>query len=214
VRASGPLAPEHTPLGQRRWTPHAIPMALADLAHPRQAGANSVRVFLHGHSTYTPEFSPSGFVTSPDSKHTLLADLQRYLRGAQQLGLLVTFVLWDGAALSNTSGEYSLFGSVPKLTSYIQNVLTPMVETLANEPVRANPKPNPRPLPQPDPLPCLPERIPRGYLDHACQRASACRHRTEPAALQSRTAYTAPPLATISTRARTHTRLSRGHTTE
>jgi hypothetical protein len=118
------------------WAAPVDPLTpIAPPDRPAQAGANSVRVFLHGHSTYTPEFDSSGFVISPDGKQTLLDDLRRYLRGAQQLGLLVTLVLWDAAALSNTSGEYALFGSVPKLTSYIDNVLTPMVQALADEPV-------------------------------------------------------------------------------
>ena len=68
--------------------------------------------------------------------------IDRTLHGhMQDLGLLVTFVLWDAASLSNTSGEYGLFGSLPRLCSYIDNVLTPMVTALAGEPVCVHQRP-------------------------------------------------------------------------
>lgn len=104
-------------------------------------------------------------------------------------------MLWDAAALSNTSGEFALFGSVPKLSSYIDNVLTPMVQALTNEPVCAATAPSllhfnpPAPLPRPTAaatlrIPALagagelghPERAGRVRLGRSYRRQPLLRH--------------------------------------
>ena len=81
-------------------------------------------------------------MTASDSKGTLISDLRRYLRWAQELHLLVVLCLWNGAVLPNTRGLYGLFfpsdsepskGSYRRLQSYIDVVLKPMVAALANE---------------------------------------------------------------------------------
>jgi len=88
----------------------------------------------HGHSPQRHTAVGTAAPTTADTGNTV----PTCPPPSQHLGLLVTFVLWDAASLYNTSGEYALFGSLPKLSSYIETVLTPMVAALAHEPVTYN----------------------------------------------------------------------------
>lgn len=81
------------------------------LINTSRAGGNSIRVWVHADSAWTPKFhvmagDDHGFVYATDSKQSLIEDLRRYLRWAQELNLLVVLCLWNGAVLPNTAGEY------------------------------------------------------------------------------------------------------------
>ena len=103
------------------------------LVDTHEAGGNAVRVWIHADSAHTPVFGKDGRVTASDAKGSLIPDLRRYLRWAQELNLLVVLCLWNAAVLPNTRGEYGLFGSRDRLQSYFDAVLSPMVAALANE---------------------------------------------------------------------------------
>jgi mannan endo-1,4-beta-mannosidase len=114
------------------------------LVATNEAGGNAVRVWVHADSANTPIFTEDGYVASSDSKGTLIPDIRRYLRWAQELNLLVVLCLWNAAVLPNSRGAYGLIADASadssgrancsRLQSYIERVLTPMVSALADEP--------------------------------------------------------------------------------
>jgi mannan endo-1,4-beta-mannosidase len=118
--------------GGDRGLSHACHMRQV-LVDTHEAGGNAVRVWIHADSAHTPVFGKDGRVTASDAKGSLIPDLRRYLRWAQELNLLVVLCLWNAAVLPNTRGEYGLFGSRDRLQSYFDAVLSPMVAALANE---------------------------------------------------------------------------------
>lgn len=113
---------------------HGLFCALQDVLHNTSAaGGHSIRIWLHVEGDHTPIFNASGFVTASDTAGSLIADMRKYLRAAQELDILVFFVLWNGAVLRNAQ-TLTLFSSPQKLQSYIEVVLKPMAAALADEP--------------------------------------------------------------------------------
>ena len=137
------------------------------LVATNKAGGNAVRVWVHADSANTPIFTEDGYVASSDSKGTLIADIRRYLRWAQELNLLVVLCLWNAAVLPNSRGAYGLIADASadssgrancsRLQSYIERVLTPLVSALADEPALGDSQ--------------RARRLCR-YGDHQCERKS------------------------------------------
>ena len=95
-------------------------------------GGNSLRIWLHIEGDRTPLYNSSGYVTGTDASNTLISEMRRHLQAANDMNVLVFFVLWNGAVLRN-SNTVNLLKDQNKLQSYINNALVPMVKALSNE---------------------------------------------------------------------------------
>jgi len=102
------------------------------LANTSRAGGHAMRVWLHVEGDNNPLFDDNGFVVGTDAAGTLVEEMRAYLRAAAELDVLVFFCLWNGAVLRNQK-TLGLFASAPKLQSYLDKVLSPMVAALAGE---------------------------------------------------------------------------------
>jgi mannan endo-1,4-beta-mannosidase len=58
-------------------------------------------MWVHVDGQYTPEINSSGHVTATDSTDTLIPEMLKYLQTAQEMNLMVVFVLWNGADFNN-----------------------------------------------------------------------------------------------------------------
>lgn len=103
------------------------------LVNTSLSGGHAMRIWLHVEGDNTPQWNASGYVTGTDGGGSLIADMRAYLRAAQELDILVFFVLWNGAVLRNAKTK-ALFSDDAKLRSYIDTVLKPMAAALQNEP--------------------------------------------------------------------------------
>jgi len=100
-----------------------------DISH---AGGNSIRIWLHCNSWFTPAFDDSGYVIGPDETSTLINDLAHFLDVAYNNNILVNLVLWTGAGAMKP-GLRGLVDDEDKLQSYINKALTPMVRKLSGK---------------------------------------------------------------------------------
>jgi len=64
-------------------------------------GGHTIRIWVHVEGYNTPTIDSQGFVSGTDSKHTLIAEMKRYVQTAQEMDILVVFVLWNGAYFTN-----------------------------------------------------------------------------------------------------------------
>lgn len=94
------------------------------------AGGNSIRIWLHCNSWFTPLFDENGYVMGTDESNTLIEDLSNFLDVAYENNILVNLVLWTGAG-SMKEGLRGLVHDESKLESYIDNALIPMVSKLS-----------------------------------------------------------------------------------
>nr|B4XC07.1 RecName: Full=Mannan endo-1,4-beta-mannosidase; AltName: Full=Beta-mannanase; AltName: Full=CaMan; AltName: Full=Endo-beta-1,4-D-mannanase; Flags: Precursor [Cryptopygus antarcticus]ABV68808.1 beta-1,4-mannanase precursor [Cryptopygus antarcticus] len=99
----------------------------------KASGGNTARVWVHVEGQVSPAFDSHGFVTSTDSKKTLINDLSDLLDYANGQNVFLILVLFNGA-LQNNSNVQNLFWDESKLNSYINNALTPMVNALKSKP--------------------------------------------------------------------------------
>ena len=95
-------------------------------------GGNSLRIWLHVEGDRTPQYNSSGYVIGTDSSNTLITEMRRYLQAANDMNVLIFFVLWNGAVLRN-SNTIAMLKDPKKLQSYIDKALVPMDKALANE---------------------------------------------------------------------------------
>lgn len=56
-----------------------------------------MRMWVHVDGVYTPEMNSTGYVSATDKTHTLIPEMLKYLQTAQEMNLMVVFVLWNGA---------------------------------------------------------------------------------------------------------------------
>ncbi|KAF4522256.1 hypothetical protein B566_EDAN011952 [Ephemera danica] len=56
---------------------------------------------MHVEGYNTPTFDGNGFVTGLDNTGSMISDMRRYLDAAQAQNIVVIFVLWNGAVMSN-----------------------------------------------------------------------------------------------------------------
>lgn len=95
-------------------------------------GGNSIRIWLHIEGDKSPLFNSSGYVIATDSSKTLISEMRQYLQAANDMNVLIFFVLWNGALMRN-SQTVGMLTDQKKLQSYIDNCLIPIVKDLANE---------------------------------------------------------------------------------
>ena len=99
--------------------PHGLYCSLRDALHnTSRAGGHTMRVWLHTEGDHTPQWDANGFVVASDASKTLVSDLQRLLRAAQEFNVLILFVLWNGALLRNATSRtapHHIKGSDPAL---------------------------------------------------------------------------------------------------
>lgn len=95
-----------------------------------------MRMWVHVDGQYTPEINNTGYVTATDSTNTLIPEMLRYLQTAQEMNLMVVFVLWNGADFNNAKALQTLQND-SNYQSYINNALIPMVQGLAGQPALA-----------------------------------------------------------------------------
>ena len=67
-----------------------------------------MRIWVHVEGAYTPEINDQGYVIATDSTGSLIPEMKRYLETAQEMDILVVFVLWNGALLENKKGRLTL----------------------------------------------------------------------------------------------------------
>ena len=107
------------------------------LKNVSSAGGNSLRVWLFVEGATVPEFDPStGKVVGTDSAGSMAEDLRSFLQEAARLDVFVTLTLWNGALMRQANMKH-LITSLPKLQSFFDNALTPLVTALRGEPALA-----------------------------------------------------------------------------
>ncbi|KAH3796485.1 mannan endo-1,4-beta-mannosidase-like [Dreissena polymorpha] len=107
------------------------PHLMTTLDAIRQNGGNSIRIWVHVVGVNTPQFNDTGHVVGPGAN--LTRDLQDFLWEARSRNILVTFSLWNGAALTKALPLYSVLTDRSVLQSYLENALTPLVRALKSE---------------------------------------------------------------------------------
>ncbi|XP_022333894.2 mannan endo-1,4-beta-mannosidase-like [Crassostrea virginica] len=101
----------------------------------QNAGANSIRIWIHIEGESSPHFDGSGHVIGLDNGGTFINDMKAMLTAAQRHNIFVFPTLWNGAVNQNT--HYRLDGLIRdtgKLNSYINHALKPMVQALKDMP--------------------------------------------------------------------------------
>ncbi|XP_062593358.1 mannan endo-1,4-beta-mannosidase-like [Saccostrea cucullata] len=101
----------------------------------QNAGANSIRIWIHIEGESSPHFDGSGHVTGLDNGGTFINDMKSMLTAAQNHNIFVFPTLWNGAVKQQT--HYRLDGLIRdtgKLLSYINHALKPMVQALKDMP--------------------------------------------------------------------------------
>ncbi|XP_060082715.1 mannan endo-1,4-beta-mannosidase-like [Ylistrum balloti] len=121
--------------GKHQYNTHHKSMYESIARRVAAAGGNSIRVWVHTEGQISPKFDSRGMVTDTDDGHSLISELQSYIRFARTQNLFVFLCLWNGA-LKQAGNErlQGLITSTTKLQSYIDHALVPMVNALKNEP--------------------------------------------------------------------------------
>ncbi|KAK3722347.1 hypothetical protein RRG08_041950 [Elysia crispata] len=104
----------------------------------RDAGGNSLRLWIHIQGESSPLFDENGYVIGTDSQGTFINDFQDMLNLAQSYDILVIPTLWNAAV--DFDKYHRLDGLIvnpAKLTSYIKVVLTPLVRAVKGHPALA-----------------------------------------------------------------------------
>lgn len=110
-----------------------FPSQLRDaLVAIRQAGGNSIRIWLHCSGDVSPQWGGDGRVTGIPGD--LIPSMRAYLRVAKEQNILVVFVLWNFMITQRHANFYTDDSIVQ---SYIDNALIPMVTALKDEPALA-----------------------------------------------------------------------------
>lgn len=99
-----------------------------------KAGGNTIRFWLFVEGTTIPTFLPDGTVNSTDITDSLITDLRRYMEQAQRYNIMIQWCLWNGAVLKPTDGIWGLIHDTSKLQTFIDKVLTPVVNALKEYP--------------------------------------------------------------------------------
>mmetsp|Transcript_21226 Transcript_21226/g.42146 ORF Transcript_21226/g.42146 Transcript_21226/m.42146 type:complete len:433 (+) Transcript_21226:41-1339(+) len=97
------------------------------------AGGNTIRMWLFVEGQQIPLFSKNGMVIATDSADSLIPDLLKYIRYAASQNVFVNLVLWNGAVLRNQN-VVNFFSDSSKLGSFVDKVLTPMMQAIGSEP--------------------------------------------------------------------------------
>ncbi|RUS82647.1 hypothetical protein EGW08_009600 [Elysia chlorotica] len=101
----------------------------------RDAGGNSLRLWIHIQGESSPLFDQGGYVIGTDSQGTFLSDFKDMLNLARSYDILVIPTLWNAAVDQDTHNRLDgLIVDPAKLTSYIRVVLIPLVRELNSEP--------------------------------------------------------------------------------
>jgi len=110
-----------------------------DLVELSRAGANSIRFWVFIEGTSIPHWAADNrTVLSGDSDGTLISSMRQYTRLAASLDMLVIWCLWNGAG-GNRAMDARVRSMIQEpngqaLSSFIDNVLKPLVSALSSEP--------------------------------------------------------------------------------
>ncbi|NP_001298233.1 mannan endo-1,4-beta-mannosidase-like precursor [Biomphalaria glabrata] len=105
------------------------------LTQLKNAGGNSIRLWVHIQGESTPAFDGNGYVTAPDHQGTLINDFKDMLDIAQRHNILVFPTLWNAAVDQDNS--HRLDGFIVdwrKLQSYIDKALVPLASAVRGHP--------------------------------------------------------------------------------
>ncbi|KAK3785917.1 hypothetical protein RRG08_033025 [Elysia crispata] len=101
----------------------------------RDAGGNTMRLWIHIQGGSTPQFDNNGYVTDFDKQGTFMNDFKDMLNLAQRYDILVVPTLWSAAVNQDRSHHLDgLLVDWRKLTSYINKVLVPLVRAVKGHP--------------------------------------------------------------------------------
>ncbi|KAK3785915.1 hypothetical protein RRG08_033023 [Elysia crispata] len=101
----------------------------------RDAGGNSLRLWIHIQGETSPQFDNNGYVVATDRQGTFISDFKDMLNLAQRYDILVVPTLWNAAVDQDRSHRLDgLLLDPRKLASYIQIVLTPLVKAVKGHP--------------------------------------------------------------------------------
>ena len=103
-----------------------------ELKRISDAGGNSVRMWVFCEAKYLPIFNSDGTVEKSDSDESMADDIREYLDAAAEYNIFVILTLWNGAVDFNGNGLHGILvdDSGNKLQTFIDNVLTPLVDDL------------------------------------------------------------------------------------
>jgi len=119
--------------GNNQWDQTTGAQWVQNMKELGDAGANSIRVWVHVEGAEQPEFDSNGFCTGTDAANTLIPDLRKLLDACQENGIFMNLVLWNGAEMREQNYK-DLFFDDAKLQAYIDNALIPMVNALKDHP--------------------------------------------------------------------------------
>nr|XP_045602791.1 mannan endo-1,4-beta-mannosidase-like [Procambarus clarkii] len=97
------------------------------------AGGNSIRVWVHVEGDNTPNYDTDGFVTACDRTGTFENDVLSLLDAAEESNVVVNLCMWNAAVLRNQKTIDLLYDDA-KLDAYLENCLTPLMETIKGHP--------------------------------------------------------------------------------
>ncbi|GFR71926.1 endo-1,4-beta-mannanase 1 [Elysia marginata] len=104
----------------------------------RDAGGNTLRLWIHIQGESSPQFDLNGYVTATDRDGTFIDDFKDMLDLAQSYDILVIPTLWNAAVPQDFENRLNgLIVNPEKLASYIQVVLNPLVQAVKAHPALA-----------------------------------------------------------------------------
>ncbi|GFR82385.1 endo-1,4-beta-mannanase 1 [Elysia marginata] len=101
----------------------------------RDAGGNTLRLWIHIQGETTPRFDSNGHVVGPDRDGTFISDFKDMLDLAQRYDIFVIPTLWSAAVPQDYSHHLDgLIVDWRKLRGYIRKVLHPLVKSVKGHP--------------------------------------------------------------------------------
>lgn len=122
--------------GGNRWKNYPRGEFEKQVQQLHAAGGNSMRVWIHMQGESSPAFDSNGFVTGMDVPGgSFLDDFKDMLNISRANDIIIIPCLWNGAVNQDNKGYLDgLIKDPAKLQSYIDNVLTPLVNAVKDNP--------------------------------------------------------------------------------
>ncbi|GFN85278.1 endo-1,4-beta-mannanase 1 [Plakobranchus ocellatus] len=123
--------------GNNQWSSVKSQVA-SQMKMLKDAGGNSLRLWVHIQAESTPQFDTNGYVIATDRQGTFIGDFKDMLNLAQSYDILVIPTLWNAAVDQDRSHRLDgIIVDSRKLQSYIRVVLTPLVREVKGHPALA-----------------------------------------------------------------------------